>query len=626
MSFGYAIGDVIAVLGLIERVAIELRNYKDAPSHFQQLRVELDLVQSTLQHVLRLEPESDEERQTLDQIRAIVVHCSQPVQVMADKMRSKESSLGHFRTTRSLSSIGTRLHWSMVAQSDVDSFRKTIMSEMAAINILLSVQQLQAKALDRNLKAINTNIDDLSRKTGKTSTMIQRHAKRLFRLMQDIKEMFTLFAKCSQEMLEAISRNTRMLLDITGQLKRIMRAIEAIPMHLTLDIVRLDDAHGESWALPLQACRTWNSFSNMLRLVVYANMRPGADLIVQNRFSIMMAQNGMELNARVWERFIKSGLHIEQAMVVSRASSLGENCADSRCSGKVINQAVQLDQHRKVCTSCGRWTTSQTITAPLVELYGPQTQEPVISQTRATRKPEIGPQLPPMQLEEEPEAFRRVTFYQTSPPIKDFEDARYRLDKDARDPAANAFFGFTCLQDGEERGDADLLRRSKQHLEITVTSARAVHLSPWLFEPWYNLGVLYDRCCQPSDAADAFQRCIECNPEFLAAQARLRVIRSQISAPNTQVSSDDLKAGMYDGPLRMRYDGVLEAEGDNIVINPIRERGVLEEDDYSGDDSDYDDSEYEENEFEDSDYEDSGSEGDDSWTRPAEPSVSEPMA
>src|SRR6478735_7057777 len=48
-----------------------------------------------------------------------------------------------------------------------------------------------------------------------------------------------------------------MLLDITAQLKHIMKAIEAIPLHLTLDIVRLDDAHGESWALPLQACKTW---------------------------------------------------------------------------------------------------------------------------------------------------------------------------------------------------------------------------------------------------------------------------------------------------------------------------------------------------------------------------------
>ncbi|KAM6524579.1 hypothetical protein FALCPG4_010188 [Fusarium falciforme] len=755
MSFGYAIGDVIAVLGLIERVAVELRNYKDAPSHFQQLRVELDLVHSTLQHVLLLEPESDEECQTLDQIRAIVVHCSQPVQAMADKMRSKEGSLGHFRTTRSLSSIGTRLHWSMVAQSDVDAFRKTIMSEMAAINILLSVQQLtrvkqlasqsrcigtsqalaverhanaiaghatsilsiasktqstvdvlvantavqaetssrQAKALDRNLKAIETNIDDLSRKAGKTSAMIHHHAKRLLRLMQDIKKMFTLFAKCSKEMLEAIGRNTRMLLDITGQLKRIMRAIEAIPLHLTLDIVRLDDAHGESWALPLQACRTWNSFYDMLRLVVYANERPGADFIVQNRFSIMMAQNGMELNERVWGTFIKSGLHIEQAMVVSRASSLGENCADSRCSGKVLNQAVQLDQHRKVCTSCGRWTTSQTITAPLVELYGPQTQEPVTSQTRATRKPQIGPQLPPMQLEEEPEAFRRVTFYQTSLPIRDFEDARYRLDKDARDPAANAFFGFMCLRDGEERGDDDLFRRSKQHLETTVASdtlnfenwyllgracvrlgnyreahealqqaawrggrcpsvwntigvlysqsnqyrdsldafAKAIRLSPRLYEPWYNLGNLYDHCCQPSDAADAFQRCIECNPELLEVHARLRVIRSQITAPNSQVSSDNFLYQMCESKLRMRYDGILEAEGDNIVINPIRERGILEDGDYSDDDNDYDDSEYEDIGYEDSDYEDSdcedsGGEGDYFRTLPAEPSVSEPMA
>ncbi|RSL68999.1 hypothetical protein CEP54_002571 [Fusarium duplospermum] len=534
MSFGYAIGDVIAVLGLIERVAIELRNYKDAPSHFQQLRVELDLVHSTLQHVLRLEPESDEERRTLDQIRAIVCHCSQPLQAMADKMRAKDGSLGHFRTTRNLSSIGTRLHWSMVAQSDVDAFRKTMMSEMAAINILLSVQQLtrvkqfasqsrcigtsqalaverhasaiadhatsilsiasrtqstvdilaanaaaqakassrQAKALNRNLKAIETRVDDLSQKTGKISATIYRHAKRLFRLMQDIKEMFTLFTNYSKEMLEAIGRNTRLLLDITGQLKRILRAIEAIPLHLTLDIVRLDDAHGESWALPLQACRTYDAFHDMLLLVVYANKRPGADLIAWNRFSIMMAQTGMELDDRAWEGFVKPGLHIEQAMVVPQASPLQGNCVDPRCGGKVVKQAAQLDQHRKQCTSCGRWATTQTTTAPLLDLYVQEAQESMTSQTRATRKPHIGPQLPPIQLKEKPEAFRRVKFCQPSQPIEDLDDARYRLDKDARDPAANAFFGFLCLQDGDERGDVDLIRRSKQHLETTVTSVR----------------------------------------------------------------------------------------------------------------------------------------------------------
>lgn len=142
MSFGYAVGDVIAVLGLFERIAIELRNYKDAPAHFQQLSLEIDLLHRTLQHVLRLEPKTDSERETIEKVRAIVVHCLHPLQALVDKLRSKEASLGHFRTTRSLASIGTRLHWSMVAQKDVDEIRKTILSEMVAINMLLNVQQL----------------------------------------------------------------------------------------------------------------------------------------------------------------------------------------------------------------------------------------------------------------------------------------------------------------------------------------------------------------------------------------------------------------------------------------------------------------------------------------------------
>lgn len=41
-----------------------------------------------------------------------------------------------------------------------------------------------------------------------------------------------------------------------GTMKEILGAIEAIPLHLTLPIVRLDDALGESWALPYQACQT----------------------------------------------------------------------------------------------------------------------------------------------------------------------------------------------------------------------------------------------------------------------------------------------------------------------------------------------------------------------------------
>lgn len=49
-----------------------------------------------------------------------------------------------------------------------------------------------------------------------------------------------------------------MLLNIHQTMKRMARTIEAIPLHLTLSILRFDDALGESWALQFQACAQWD--------------------------------------------------------------------------------------------------------------------------------------------------------------------------------------------------------------------------------------------------------------------------------------------------------------------------------------------------------------------------------
>ncbi|EXL70987.1 hypothetical protein FOPG_13243 [Fusarium oxysporum f. sp. conglutinans race 2 54008] len=51
MFFGYGVCDVIAALSLCERVAIELRNYKDAHMQLQQLLAELDLLRERNAHI-----------------------------------------------------------------------------------------------------------------------------------------------------------------------------------------------------------------------------------------------------------------------------------------------------------------------------------------------------------------------------------------------------------------------------------------------------------------------------------------------------------------------------------------------------------------------------------------------
>ncbi|KAI1039544.1 hypothetical protein LB505_002594 [Fusarium chuoi] len=554
MSLGYGVGDVIAVLGLFERIAIELRNYKDAPTQFQQLRTELDLLRGTLKRVLSLEPEGDAERETLEQIRAIVICCAQPLQSMADKMRSKESSLGHFRTTRSLVSIGTRLHWSLIDQTDVEGLRKILLSQMAAINTLLSIQQQariqrlvlqmkvsenhqtlaiekhtnaiagqatnilnitsrtqstinalalqasvqadihskQADEINQSLNFIEQNMRHMTLKSEQGTTVVRRQAifisrqvQNLFHLMQDIKKLFIFLANCSKEMLQAISRNTwesrRMLLDIRGQMKNMIRAIEAIPLHLTLDIVRLDDVHGESWALPLQACRTWESksFREMLLFVVYANKRPGANYITQNLFAVTQAKTGKGVDQETWEAMIKPGFHIEQAVIL-KGSHSSKRCLNPKCAGILQDEVLEFED-RQV------W----------------------------------------------------VKLLQPAEPIQDIEEAYRRLNEDPNHAMANAYVGLEMLLAIGEPISIDQIDIARNHLEVAVESdssipenwyllsracmkaedyerayqclRTAIYLESRCPSFWITLGILYFNIGQSRDCLDALTKAVELN-------------------------------------------------------------------------------------------------------------------
>lgn len=73
-----------------------------------------------------------------------------------------------------------------------------------------------------------------------------------------------------------------MLLNIQETMRRMVQLIESIPLHLSLPIIRLDDALGQSWALPLQACsnytvlKTAHSFRGLLTAVGIQKYPPGS--------------------------------------------------------------------------------------------------------------------------------------------------------------------------------------------------------------------------------------------------------------------------------------------------------------------------------------------------------------
>ncbi|KAF5581799.1 hypothetical protein FPCIR_9907 [Fusarium pseudocircinatum] len=425
----------------------------DAPAQFQQLRAELDLLRGTLKLILSLEPECDAERDLLEQIRAIVIYCAQPLQSMADKMRSKETSLDHFKATASLRSIGTRLHWSMVGLDEVQELRKAFMSQMAGINVLMSVQQrasirrlsLRSQLMgDAQSNAMAAHASNILSITSRTQIAIEDLAASLGMQTEtqskQANEMNQNLIAMEQSMHHLAIQTQRG----TAVLQRIILAIEAIPLHLTLDIVRLDDVHGQSWALPLQACTTWKSFSDILQFVVYAKDRPGAKYITHNLFAVAQAKSGKEVNQGTWEAMIKPGFHLEQAVVL-KVNWWAKRCLNANCPGKLVDHALEFET-RKICADM---------------------------------------------------AVTKLLYHKRFPSNNQFQEAKDLLERriDSRDWY---MLSRACMKIGD-------YERAYESLQT------AISLEPRCPSFWITLGILYFNIGQNQDCLDALTKAVELN-------------------------------------------------------------------------------------------------------------------
>ncbi|KAL7954942.1 hypothetical protein V8C34DRAFT_327744 [Trichoderma compactum] len=619
-AYGHAISDLIAVLGLFERVAIELRNFKNAPAHFQQLGAEIGLLQNAMRHAVRLIPQNDSHRETLERVRAISLA---QIRQLTDCVQG----IGDAQLTLIKTHSDALIKQTSTILSLVSAMPDTI-ADLKLITIMNDKKQSeQARMLEHGLAVVASHVGSLSQIGVKVSGALSLHTasmrrsvKRLLSLMRDVKALFVLLAAYSTDILQAIGEDTRALLNIASQMKKIIRAIEAIPLHLTLDIVRLDDALGESWALPVQACQSWESFYNLLSTVVYTKDRPGANRIRTMQFALAMANGGTELGEFNWAGAIKPGFHIEQAMVVTRAGASTENCL--KCSD--LNSRTPAKHHDKPCSACGRWVgRHKRIVEPVVSLLGIRANE----LPNATSP--LGPELPSTQLDGDLHHVRRVQIREHSEPIHDVNTAKAILSTDSMDPAANTFPALRLIQDAQDSGNLALLETSTRHLEIAISSdstavdpwyllaetsmlrqdysqaydyfrqatyrtqspqiwisvatlyyrihqfrdsldaiAHSIRLNPYIYLLWYNLGILYDACNQVEDAYDAFQRCLELNPHLPDVRARFDVlVRYRKDEKNVP---DDYKINnMVKCNLMAAVEQSDNMRGAEIVLNPI---------------------------------------------------------
>jgi len=95
---------------------------------------------------------------------------------------------------------------------------------------------------------------------------------------------------------------------------------------------------------------------------------------------------------------------------------------------------------------------------------------------------------------------------------------------------------------------------------------KATALKPELYEVWYNLGILYERCKQPEEALIAYERVLQIEKSQKEAQDRIMIIKSPMYEQRMSESSQllTMKHPVYCLPnsltILRKYQQIHESE------------------------------------------------------------------
>ena len=147
MSFGFSVGDVIAVGQLINDVIKCLREPDGAKSEYQELTRELETLQKALDHLDSIRPVSDYSK-NLESIKFAALSCRQPLEEFLTKTRKYEKSLGVWNNKHVVKDTVHKLQWAFLQKDHVDKLQKYLSVHVMTINMMLAEFGLEQMDLD----------------------------------------------------------------------------------------------------------------------------------------------------------------------------------------------------------------------------------------------------------------------------------------------------------------------------------------------------------------------------------------------------------------------------------------------------------------------------------------------
>jgi hypothetical protein len=143
MSFGFSVGDFIAVGNLIKNICSCLQDAGGAKEEYQGLLRELDCLQQALQHLDKLQHRSSSSPTTLDSIKYAALSCRRPLEQFLGKIKKYDKSLGVWGKEGVIVNTAKKLKWEFGEKQEIRKLQNYLNIHIGTINILLAEHGLE---------------------------------------------------------------------------------------------------------------------------------------------------------------------------------------------------------------------------------------------------------------------------------------------------------------------------------------------------------------------------------------------------------------------------------------------------------------------------------------------------
>ncbi|KAE8446484.1 hypothetical protein EG329_011947 [Mollisiaceae sp. DMI_Dod_QoI] len=230
MSFGFSVGDFLAVGTLIADISRCLADSGGSKDDYQELLRELESLQHALKHLDKLQID-DSSSANLDSIKYAALSCRRPLENFLSKIKKYDKALGMWSKEGRLKSAANKVRWAYGQKDEIRKLQGYLNIHVGTINILLAehgleMMNLASEKVEADHLRIRERLDDtrsivnwIKDSVSAQATAVKFTNSMLSRVFDVITGDFRLSFKSLETMVEKVCVSTQQIYGVVLEIK-----------------------------------------------------------------------------------------------------------------------------------------------------------------------------------------------------------------------------------------------------------------------------------------------------------------------------------------------------------------------------------------------------------------------